>query len=135
MYLGRREDPEVRMKFKSMTTFSIKVLEGFRPKNIRGINRIRLIYEVLSSETLGYYIGTKWNERIMNENGDFAHVVPGTLRFWLTKRNSLVEFKLIGDKYVRSEIKDGHKVVFYICPWRWQQIWIQKYGPSLIYLI
>ena len=119
------------MKFKSMTTFFIKVLEGFRPKNIRGINRIRLIYEVLSSETLGYYISTKWNERIINENGDFAHVIPGTLRFWLTKRNSLVEFKLIGDKYVRSEIEDGHQVVFYIFPWRWQQ----KYGPSLIYLI
>ena len=108
MYLGRREDPEVRMKFKSMTTFSIKVLKRFRPKNIKGINRIRLIYEVLSSEILGYYIGTKWSERIMNENGDFAHVVPGTLRFWLTKRNS----KLISDKYVRSEIEDGHQVVF-----------------------
>ena len=24
---------------------------------------------------------------------------------------------------------------FYICPWRWQQMWIKKYGPSLIYLI
>ena len=22
---------------------------------------------------------------------------------------------------------------FYICPWRWQQMWIKKYGPSLIY--
>ena len=24
---------------------------------------------------------------------------------------------------------------FYICPWRWQQMWIKKYGPSLICLI
>ena len=48
----------------------------------------------------------------MNENGDFTYVVPGTLRFRLTKRNPMVEFKLIGDKYVRSEIKDGHQVVF-----------------------
>ena len=47
-----------------------------------------------------------------NENIDFAYVVPGTLRFWLTKRNPMVEFKLIGDKCVRSEIKDGHQVVF-----------------------
>ena len=23
----------------------------------------------------------------MNEKGDFAYVVPGTLRLWLTKRN------------------------------------------------
>ena len=47
-----------------------------------------------------------------NENIDFAYVVPGTLRFWLTKRNPMVEFKLIGDKCVRSEIKDRHQVVF-----------------------
>ena len=68
----------------------------------------------------------------MNENGDFAYVVPGTLKFRLTKRNPMVEFKLIGGKCVRSEIKDGHQVV---CLWRWQQMLLQKYGPSLIYLI
>ena len=48
----------------------------------------------------------------MNENGDFAYVVPGTLRFWLRIRNFIVEFKLIGDKYVRSEIVDGYQVDF-----------------------
>ena len=74
--------------------------------------RNKLMYEVLSNETLDCFIGTKWNERIMNENGDFAYVVPGTLRFWLTKRNPIVEFKLIGDKYVRSEIEDGYQVIF-----------------------
>ena len=47
----------------------------------------------------------------MSENGDFAYVVRGTLRFWLTKRNPIVEFKLIGDKYTRSEIEE-HQVVF-----------------------
>ena len=48
----------------------------------------------------------------MTENGDFAYVVPGTLRFWLTKRNPI--FKLIGDKYVRSEIEDGYQVVLHL---------------------
>ena len=58
------------------------------------------------------FIGAKWNERIINENGDFAYVIPGTVRFWLAKRNPIVEFKLIGGKYVRSEIEDGHQLVF-----------------------
>lgn len=57
-------------------------------------------------------IGLKWSVRIMNENGDFAFVVPGTVRFWLASRNPIVEFKLIGDKYIRSEIDGGHQVVF-----------------------
>ena len=67
----------------------------------------KLIYEVLSNETLDCYIGAKWNERITNENRDFAYVIPGTLRFWLKKRKPIVEFKLSGDKYVRSEIDVG----------------------------
>lgn len=102
---GAERTPKYVLKFKSMMTFWMQVLEGWYQRN-------KLIYEILSNETLDFYIGTKWNERIRNENGDFAYVVPGTLRFWLTKRNPMVEFKLIGNKCMRSEIEDGHQVVF-----------------------
>ena len=109
LYSGRREDPEVRIEIQVDDDVFYKSLGRISSKKYQ---RNKLIYEILSNETLDCYIGTKWNERIMNENGDFAYVVPGTVRFWLTKRNPIVEFKLIGDKYVRSEIEDGHQVVF-----------------------
>ena len=129
LYSGRRENPKVRIKIQVNDDILNASLERITSK---WYQRNKLIYEILSNETLDFYIGTKWNEWIMNENGDFAYVVPGTLKFRLTKRNPMVEFKLIGGKCVRSEIKDGHQVV---CPWRWQQMLLQKYGPSLIYLI
>lgn len=109
LYSGRREDPEVRIEIQVDDDVFNESLGRITSKRYQ---RNKLIYEVLSNETLDCYFGTKWNEQIMNENGDFAYVVPGTLRFWLTKRNPIVEFKSIGDKYVRSEIKDGHQVVF-----------------------
>lgn len=94
----------------SMMTFWMQVLEGLHPNDIREINS----YMKFSLMKLWIQIcfSGSWMKWIMNENGDFAYVVPGTLRFWLTKRNPMVEFKLIGDKCVRSEIEDGHQVVF-----------------------
>ena len=106
LYSGRRGDPEVRSEIQVHDDVFYKGLGRISPKNYQ---RNKLIYEVLSNETLDCYIGTKWNERIINENGDFAYVVPRALRFWLTKRNPIVEFKLIGDNYVRSEIEEGIK--------------------------
>ena len=38
LYSGAERIQKFVLKFKSMTTFSIKVLKGFRPKNVRGIN-------------------------------------------------------------------------------------------------
>lgn len=109
LYSGRREDPEIRIEIPVDKDVFNESLGRITSKSYQ---KNKLIYKVLSNETPNCYVGTKWNERIMNENGDFAYVVPGTLRFWLTKRNPIVEFKLIGDKYVRSEIEDGHQVVF-----------------------
>ena len=109
LYSGRREDPEVRLEIPvDEDVFS----ESIGRVTSRSFRRNKLIYQVHSNGILDSYIGVKWNERIMNENGDFAFVVPGTLRFWLAKRSPIVEYKLIGDKYVRSEIEDGYQVVF-----------------------
>ena len=92
LFSGRREDPEVRVEIQVDEDVFNESLGRIKSKRYQ---RNKLIYEVLSNETLDCYIGTKWNERVMNENGDFAYVVPGTLRFWLTKRNPIVEFKLL----------------------------------------
>ena len=109
LYSGRREDPEVRIEIQVNDDILNASLGRIMSK---WYQRNKLIYEILSNETLDFYIGTKWNERIMNENGDFANVLPGTLGFWPSKRNPMVEVKLIGDKCVRSEIEDRHQVVF-----------------------
>lgn len=109
MYAGCREDPEARIEIQVDDDVFNTSLGRITSKQYQ---RNKLIYEVLSDETLDFYIATKWNERIMNENSDFTYVVPGTLRFWLTKRNPIVKFKLIGHKYVTSEIEDGHQVIF-----------------------
>ena len=108
LYSGRKEDPEVRIEIPVEEDVFNQSLGRITSKSY---SRNKLVYQVLCNETLDNYIGTKWNERIMNENGDFAYVVPGTLRFWLTKRNPILEFKVFGDKYVKSEIEDGHEVV------------------------
>lgn len=108
-YSGRREDPEVRIEIQVDEDVFNESLERITSKRYQNN---KLIYEVLSNEALDCYIGAKWNERIINENGDFAYVIPGTLRFWLKKRKPIVEFKLSGDKYVISEIDDGYQVVF-----------------------
>jgi len=109
LYAGCREDPEARIEIQVDDDVFNTSLGRITSKQYQ---RNKLIYEVLSDETLDFYIATKWNERIMNENSDFTYVVPGTLRFWLTKRNPIVKFKLIGHKYVRSEIEDRHQVIF-----------------------
>ena len=109
LYSGRREDPEVRIEVpcdEDVFSRSIAMVA------FKSTERNKVIYRLHSNEKLDECIGLKWSERIMNENGDFAFVVPGTVRFWLASRNPIVEFKLIGDKYIRSEIDDGHQVVF-----------------------
>ena len=88
LYSGRTEDARIEIQVNLMKTL----------KDIRAII-INSHMKFFLSEVLDCYIGTKWNEQIMNLNDDFAdYVVPETLRFWLTERNPIVEFKLIGDK-------------------------------------
>ena len=99
LYSGRRENPKVRIEIQVNDDILNASLGRITSK---WYQRNKLIYEIISNETLDFYIGTKWNGWIMNENGDFAYVVPGTLKFRLTKRNPMVEFKLIGGKCVEG---------------------------------
>ena len=50
------------------------------------VNELRGILKLLlSNHKLNHLLRTKWNERIFNENGDYAFVPEGTVRFWLSK--------------------------------------------------
>ena len=55
------------------------------------------MHSIDSNQTLNHLLGLKWDERIFNENGDFAFVIEGTVRFWLARRNPIQEFKVMGE--------------------------------------
>ena len=40
-----------------------------------------------------------------------TYVVNGTVKYWLTKRNSIIEFKYIRGKFVQSEIEGLYALV------------------------
>ena len=64
--------------------------------------RWKEVYVITDNHDLDELLGLKWNERIFYDNGDFAYVMNGTVRYWLSKRNSVVEFKYMGGKYIKS---------------------------------
>ena len=76
--------------------------------------RNKAIYQVQNHQVLDryMYVGLKWYERIINENGAFAYVTSRTVMYWLMNRSTIVEFKFIGNKYVRSELEDGYQLDF-----------------------
>ena len=40
------------------------------------------------------------------------YITSRTVMYWLMNRNPIVEFKFIGNNYVRTELEDGYQVVF-----------------------
>ena len=71
------------------------------------------VYSVTDNRLLDGVLGLKWDERIMNSNGDFAYVEKNTVRFWMTKKTPIQEYKYIGGKYVKYEIEDAYMLVFF----------------------
>ena len=57
---------------------------------------------------LDSYLGLKWDERILNLAGDFAYVIPGTIKYWLGQRSPIIEYKLIGEQYARTEVENSN---------------------------
>ena len=54
-----------------------------------------------------------WDKRIFNYNGDFAYVIDGTVKFWLTRQSPITEYKFVGHgKVLTSVIEDTTRVVF-----------------------
>lgn len=57
-------------------------------------------------------MGLKWDERILNSNGDHAYVVDDSAQHWDNKKALVQEYKYIGGKLIKSEIKDTSILVF-----------------------
>lgn len=70
------------------------------------------MYEIINNYDLDDLLGLKWNERILNENGDFVYVIDGIVKYWLFEKSFIVEYKYIGVKYIKLEIEDLYMLVF-----------------------
>ena len=109
LYSGRKDDPVVRVEVDVMEdVFNLmlgNVVDGV-------IKRGRLVYHIPSNRALDSILGQKWDERIINVRGDCCFVARSTIKFWLGKKSPIVEYKLIGGKYVKTEIEDCCLVVF-----------------------
>ena len=110
LYSGRKEDPDTKIELPAeedvfMAGLGLSAAE-------KNIERRKQIYRLHSNRELDTCLGVKWDERIMNENGDFAYVIAGTVRFWLMMKAPIIEYKLIGGRYIRSEIEESCQLVF-----------------------
>ena len=109
LYSGRKDDPSTRVEVRiDQDVFNGGLALVGKAKTERG----KVVHSIDSNQTLNHLLGLKWDERIFNENGDFAFVIEGTVRFWLARRNPIQEFKVIGGKYIKSEIEDNFYLVF-----------------------
>lgn len=109
LWSGRRDDPEVRIEMNvDPDVFST----GLGQVTLSTSQRGKDVYSVTDNRLLDGVLGLKWDERIMNSSGDFAYVEKNTVRFWMTKKTPIQEYKYIGGKYVKCEIEDAYMLVF-----------------------
>ena len=71
-----------------------------------------MVYQLESNRVLDSYLGLKWDERILNVAGDFAYVIPGTIKYWLGQRSPIIEYKLIGEQYARTQVENSNFITF-----------------------
>ena len=108
LWSGRRDDPEVRIEMNDPDVFS----SGLGQVTLSTSQRGKDVYSVTDNRLLDGVLGLKWDERIMNSSGDFAYVEKNTVRFWMTKKTPIQEYKYIGSNYVKCEIEDVYMLVF-----------------------
>ena len=104
-----RDDPDIRIE---MTTDCDVFNNGLASVGKSLIERNRTVFKVKRNKELNNLLGEKWDERILNKNGDFAFVEEGTIKFWLHARDPIKEFKCIGDKYLEAGIEQGPSLIF-----------------------
>ena len=112
LYSGRKDNVEIRIEIPvEEDVFEVSIATAARARRERN----KQVYRICNHDLVSF-LGVKWDERILNVNGDYAFVTEGTVRFWITERNPVIGYKLIGGKYVRSEIEDDHQLVFiFVC--------------------
>lgn len=82
LWSGRRDDPDIRIELNMNPDVFDQGL-GLVVK--ARYQRQRKVYEITNNHDLDDLLGLKWNERILNENGDFAYVIDGTVKYWLSE--------------------------------------------------
>lgn len=85
LWSGQRDDPEVVVEGYNVDFDVFHRGLGRVVKRIQ--NRGKEVYVITDNHDLDELLVLKWNERIFYENGDFAYVMNGTVRYWLTKWN------------------------------------------------
>lgn len=85
LWSRQRDDPEVVVEGYNVDFDVFHRGLGRVVKRIQ--NRGKEVYVITDNHDLDELLGLKWNERIFYENGDFAYVMNGTVRYWLTKWN------------------------------------------------
>ena len=109
LWSGTRDDPDIRIEINvNADVFDRRLGQIVRGILISG----RKVYSINENSSLDHLLGLKWNERVFNENVGFAYVVNLTVKYWLTKKKPIIEFKYMGGKFVRSEIEGLHILVF-----------------------
>ena len=76
-------DPEVCINLNVDNDVFDKGLESAVPGKIY---TGKMVYSIQSNRILGSFLGQKWDERILNPNGDFSYVIDETVKYWLGTR-------------------------------------------------
>ena len=80
LYSGRKDDPEIQIEIPvEGDVFETSIANAAHARQERN----KQVYQITSNSHLDNYLEIKWDEQILNENGDYAYVVEGTVRFWL----------------------------------------------------
>lgn len=93
LWSSRREDPEISIDLNcDQDVFEVELGRIVAGKIYSSGKQTFTIH---SNRLLNSVLIHKWDERILNLNGDFAYVVEGTIRYWLGKRSPIIEYKYV----------------------------------------
>ena len=109
LWFGRREDPVINIDLNVDQDVFMEGLGSVLPGVLQ---RGKMVYQLESNRVLDSYLGLKWDERILNVAEDFAYVIPGTIKYWLGQRSPIIEYKLIGEQYARTEVENSNFITF-----------------------
>ena len=109
LWFGRREDPVINIDLNVDQDVFMEGLGNVLPGVLQ---RGKMVYQLESNRVLDSYLGLKWDERILNVAEDFAYVIPGTIKYWLGQRSPIIEYKLIGEQYARTEVENSNFITF-----------------------
>ena len=96
LWSERREDPEISIDLNVDPDVFKEGPGSVLPGTIQ---RGKMVYQVKSNTMLDPFLGMKWDERILNPAGDFAHLISGTIKYWMGQRNPITEVHLIAFRH------------------------------------